>query len=73
MIKDQVRPTLDSDEVDKRESLGNEPFIMDLPNELQVKAPKLLFVDCWFGTEGVPAMVDTRATTTFINGDFAKR
>ena len=45
---------------------------MDLPNELQVESPKLFYVDCWFGTECVPAMVDTGATANFINEDLAK-
>ena len=71
--EDQVSPTLDSFEVDKKESSGNEPLVIDLPNKSQVEAPKLFYVDCWFGTECVPTMVDTWATTNFINEDLAKR
>ena len=59
--------------VDARESSGNEPLVLDLPNESQVETPDLFFVQCWIGTESVSAMVDTRATANFINEDLAKR
>ena len=47
--------------------------MIDLPSELQEEVPPLFYVDCWISTECVSAMVDTGATTNFINEDLARR
>lgn len=65
--EDKVRTSFEFQDFDSRESTGNEPLIIDFPEEEDTSNSELFFVDVQIGGQCIPAMIDIGALKNFMS------